>query len=205
MKSFRLILFSIIPLVPNQWLNLNYSKITPNQVNLKNKQMIIKVDKSANPIFHIFKKPKKIKELKLKGRLDISFPLSTLHLKDDFALRVGLITEGDHQLGFWAKMVASDWLKTLFKLAEERGAKGIGQIYFYALTDRKADLGISFDKEYSGINFKTIWFSYLKEDKSFEFNINAPQERILGVWINSDGDGSQTSFKIELNNIEIKE
>lgn len=193
----------VIPFDSSGWNILKYSNLPPNKVT-QGKQLTIQVNKSANPIFYIFDAPKKLNTLSVKGKLSTQrFAPNQLLDKDDFYLRVGIITEGKNKLGFFQKMVASDWLKVLFSKAEKTNAKGIGTVQFFAIGDSSL-INKEFEKEYFDISFSTKFVSVVSKDNTFQINQSFKDgQKVVGLWINSDGDGAKAKFDVIIDELKV--
>lgn len=185
---------------------LSYNKIKPNRVSFNADHLVIDVQGSSGPIVYPFESPKALSELTIKAKIDGNLSLKGEQGSkgsDDFRLRVGLVYEGQKTLSFIQKKIAAKWIKTLFDLAKGK-AEGIKEVYFYnTYTDSKLKNKIR----------KHPLSKLLREEFSLHINKEGvidqkitlnPDEKVLGLWISSDGDDTRSKFKITINKIEVK-
>ncbi|MGB0452258.1 MAG: hypothetical protein ACPGJV_00985 [Bacteriovoracaceae bacterium] len=203
---FSLPCFSLeVPLVENKWQILKYSKLPPNEIQFNNNQMHIGVDKSASPVIFPLDSKGQFKELqvegKVQGKLNIKKTPQGSKGNDDFLFRIGLVYEGDQTLNFFQRIAAPSWVKTLFDLNKD--GTGIDRIVFYntytdqSLKDKNREHPASdLIKE----NFKIA----LKEDGTFQFQTKIDSSKnVLAIWISSDGDDTDSKFKVSLEKINL--
>ncbi len=184
---------------------LSYGKINPNKVTFNKESLTIKVDNSSGPIVYPLPSPKKISKLVINAKIDGSLRLSGKQGgkgNDDFRLRIGLVYEGDKTLSFLQKKVAAQWIKTLFNLAKGK-AKGIEEVYFYNTYS---------DSSLKSTTRKHPLSKLLKEDFSLRISENGEinqeiivpsDNKVLGLWISSDGDDTASRYIVTINKIEV--
>lgn len=188
----------------NQWEVLQYSKIKPNSVNFTNQSMTIAVNQSASPVIYRIKSPKIVKEIVLDadimGALKLKNTQQGTKGNDDFSLRIGLVYQGDKRLGFLQKKIAPPWVKKLYSMAPKN--VGVSNVEFFGVyqdkrlaNQRKADSELFID------NFIIEQPKNGKIQTTIKVNSNKP---VLALWVNSDGDDTNSAFKVKINKLVLK-
>ncbi len=198
-----------IDLNPNQWQQLKYKSIKANVLEFKDDRMRIKVSESASPLIYPFQKPQTFNSLivkgKVTGKIDLKKPPQGTEGNDDFVFRIGLVTSGEKTLNFFQRAIAPKWIKELHSLAEGK-AQGISAIHFYNVISDKRILNQKRVHPLSDLiheNFKAL----LNEDGSFSLNLkkeDLPNEKILALWISSDGDDTKSSFEVIIDHFMLQ-
>ncbi len=190
----------------NGWLKLEYNRIAANTVSFSPDGMRIGVSNSASPVVYPFDLPKTVKYVSVHGELDglITLPDNGLQGSkgyDDFSLRLGLVISGTKKLSRFQRVLAPSWVKTLFSFAPKD--KGVERIIFLAATQQDALFGTEREHPLSELITEQYEWS-LKDDGefSFEYEFDEPKE-VLGIWISSDGDDTQSSYSITYKKITL--
>jgi hypothetical protein len=117
----------------SKWQQLKFKSINSNQVEFLKDSLLIKVNNSASPLIYPLEDSKKLSQLNLElevnGSLKLGKELQGAKKNDDFLFRIGLVYEGDKTLNFLQKMMAPNWIKTLYSLS--KGQSGIENVVFY--------------------------------------------------------------------------
>lgn len=190
----------------NDFENLSFSSLEPNQYTFTDERLTISVDGSASPLIYPIDAPRKFQKLrftaKKTGVLNLKSSQQGSEANDDFALKVGLVFEGNKTLNFFQRAVAASWITTLHDLAPE--GTGISKIHFYSIfqdeslanTSRQHPLSDLLHEEYVG-----------KPDESGYINVSIDikeDKKVLAVWISADGDDTESRYQIELNSLTLE-
>lgn len=191
----------IIPLtMKGAWLEEKYSKIPANTIIYQESGMSVAVKNSAGPLIYPLKEAVTVKSINIKGVFR-SLP-NFIKGADDQPLRVGLVVEGDKKLNFFKKALASNWVKRLYELSDTH--HGIDRIYFYTISQDPALVGTSREHPLSDL----IWENYIslvKAPGNFSYNIKVePPRKILAIWIGIDGDDTNSSYRVDINNLTLE-
>jgi len=111
---------------------------------------------------------------------------------DDFPFRLGLVLEGDKTLNFPQKLIVAQWVKILFDLAPVD--TGIDRIMFLNLANPGTGLSEKTQHEHSGGKglFTETIIKQVAADGNFDFSYTLPMpEKVLALWISSDGEYNQ--------------
>ena len=194
----KLKLFSIlIPVsMPGQFVDLQYSSIKPNEVNIK-KSISISVNKTASPTFYKFDKVKKHSQISVSGSVQIKKALETEELDSYFQL--GVIYEGDYRPGFITKKFLPEWILKIVSLNKEFG---LGEIDFFHVTGINTKMSKTDNIGDVKLNFKTI--ANIGIDNTFKFRINLKDKKVLGLWLRADGDDHDGVFTTKINHLDIE-
>jgi hypothetical protein len=197
LKKIKLYSIIIVPVLgPDQFLDLKYSDLTPNIVSL-NKQISIKVDNSASPLFYKFEKVEKHKEISIQGLVKIESKLKSEE-KDSY-FQLGVVYAGDYRPNFFVKKLLPEWL---LKILNINNKYGVGNIDFFHVTGNSTQIDKKDNVRDIKITFKTV--TSLNKDGSFKFSTQLRNKKILGLWFRADGDDHQGKFKTQLSKVTIK-
>ncbi len=189
---------------PSGWQNLEFRNIKPNKVEFGASGLTVKVDHSASPL--IYPLPQTLSVRKIHAELEIEGELKELteEFPEDAYLRIGLVSPGSRQLGFFERQMAPLWIKRLFALAPKNS--GIDKIYFYNLTHREQWVGKSrtFPKS-KDLLFETIVAAKPKGQRQMVFEHRLKEAlSTSALWISIDGDNSQSTFNIRIRKLELE-
>lgn len=180
---------------PEPWLHLKYSNKPQNQVSFGSEGLGIQVTKSASPLLYKLAQPREVTAITAEGYVS-AFP--DLEPRD-YALRLGLVTEGSRTLNWFQKLFASEWVKQLVELAP---GKGFGKIHFYVLSQGK-EVGERRILSEGDAMEETIAASQTQPgDFTLAYAVTPPST-VSAVWLQSDGDDSQTTFAVKLRKLTL--
>ncbi len=200
-NSSETVLFS-----KDKWTKLKYPNIKQNLVEFNQQSMTINVDQSSSPLIYPFDKPGQFKEIKIDADIIGTLNLDNNKLQgvkgnNDFTLRIGLVYQGDKKLGFMKRTVAPAWVKKLFSLIPKN--TGVSHVRFFNVFQDKR---LESDKPYKK-KPKFFFHSYDIEQVNngkIKAKIKVPSDKkILGLWINSDGDDTKSKFKVKINKLNL--
>ncbi len=190
----------------DKWTKLKYPNIKQNLVEFNQQSMTINVDQSSSPLIYPFDKPGQFKEIKIDADIIGTLNLDNNKLQgvkgnNDFTLRIGLVYQGDKKLGFMKRTVAPAWVKKLFSLIPKN--TGVSHVRFFNVFQDKR---LESDKPYKK-KPKFFFHSYDIEQVNngkIKAKIKVPSDKkILGLWINSDGDDTKSKFKVKINKLNL--
>lgn len=191
------------PNLEGQWLRLNYSRIQPTEYKFSNGKLTIQVDKSASPFLFPFKKPVKLKSIRLKGAL-LEVPAMKPD-KDDFILRVGPAIEGQRQLNALQRMLAPKWISVLDDLARNKGRKlGYLDLSVVGLNSATPKWKQRQHPDTDLINEKFVLG--IDGTGPFDLNLTYPETSppSLGLWLGADGDNSEAHFSLRIDELLLQ-
>ncbi len=190
----------------DKWTKLKYPNIKQNLVEFNQQSMTINVDQSSSPLIYPFDKPGQFREIKIDADIIGTLNLDNNKLQgvkgnNDFTLRIGLVYQGDKKLGFMKRTVAPAWVKKLFSLIPKN--TGVSHVRFFNVFQDKR---LESDKPYKK-KPKFFFHSYDIEQVNngkIKAKIKVPSDKkILGLWINSDGDDTKSKFKVKINKLNL--
>lgn len=200
-----------IPLQLNDenWQSLHYKNIDPNVITQKEQGFEIQVNNSASPLIYVFVQPLLIQNIKVSGSMG-DLPTIPADLTqgdknaDDFPFRIGLVLAGDKTLNFAQKLIAPNWVKTLYALAPK--GYGIDHIAFLNLANPEEISWQSRDHPASKGLFNETIVAHIQPHEDFELKHDLPQSsEVIALWISADGDDTHSSFSLNLKSITINE
>ena len=188
-----------------QWQLLEYNNIPANRVSQHEGGILIDVQASASPLIYVFDQAQPIRSISARGTLNMlpKIPEGTEQGErgaDDFPFRLGLVLEGEQTLNFAQRLIASDWIQTLFRLAPE--GSGIDHIRFLNLRNPEP-IGWQHrvHPDSKGLFTETI---VGKAESNMEFDLQHTLDmpaNVLALWISVDGDDTGSSFSLTLNSV----
>jgi hypothetical protein len=198
----------LIPLGPNGgWQLFDFGKIPPNKIVHNKDQMVIKVKQSASPLVYPFASPQPVQHILLKAELvgsPPSFPPGAQQGQkgyDDHVLRLGLIIPGPKRLSWWQRQVAPKWLLAMEKLMPP--GQGVSRVEFITTCQKKEKLGQRTNHPLDS-TLKVKCVKVVNTPGSFELEHSWPSPlQVMGLWIASDGDDTQSQFELHIKSIEI--
>ncbi len=187
----------------SKWSLVTYSKIKPNTLKQRKMGLEIIVNNSSSALVYKFPQPVKIRNIKikaqLKGNLNYKRKAPGSKNADDFPLRLGIILKGKKTLNFIQKTIAPNWLIKLDKMASNHGGfKSIYSLIFHTnkplFHKRKHPLSPYFIEQIGG-KFNHSKLNVLHSYKE--------TYEIIGLWISSDGDDTNSSYKVIINELSV--
>jgi len=192
----------LVPLEEASWVVLSYNKIPANKVSFENSSLVVKVSKSAGPVVHKLKVPKKISGFVVSGHFKGQKKLEANEFDEDSILRIGLVAVGKQNLSWTKKLFAADWVKKLFALAPE--GSGLDKIHFFNLTNRTELVSKSRAHPKSDLIAENISLHFDKQG-AFQFVKELPASiEVAAIWISVDGDDTGSEFETALSSIQLK-
>lgn len=202
MLGLALLAVVALPLSGDRWHALQYAGKTPNEITFSEQELRISVKGSASPLFYRFEDRLNLRSVSVKGNLSALPQLPAEKNEgekgaDDLALRFGIVLEGDKKIGWLERLFAPAWLKQLTAVLVDQP---FGGVHFLTLSQTQA----------VGTTRHHPTSPYLEEEVvkkverpgpfSFE-HIFAKAPRTIGLWLQSDGDDTHSSFDLSLHSI----
>jgi len=200
---------SRVPFTGDAWHQLSYSQIKSNRVDFEPDKLIITVESSASPLIYPFDRFMKLNSVRVKGRItegQINITKSHNQLEtesDDFIFRLGVVLEGSKKLSFVQKRFAPKWIRELFKLNKTK--TGISHIEFFNIySDNRIEESSRRQHPSSNLIYENF-YAQVSSDGVIEMEIPLGHinQNIVALWLSSDGDETNSSFKIEIRDISI--
>ena len=192
---------------PDQWLLLKYSSLEPNKVSFFENRLKIEVAGSASPVIYPFQNPRVLESislnLKVNGSLNLDDQLQGSSGVDDFVFRLGVVYEGDQTLNFFQRAIAAKWVKTLFDLAPDDA--GVDHIAFFNVY---SDGRLAGKERYHPASrlMKEMFVESVSEGNTVTLEWTPDKsKRVLGLWISSDGDDTNSSYFVEISELRLFE
>lgn len=188
------------------WTYVPYKKHQRHTISFEEGSMIVDVKASAGVLAYPLEQPQRLKKIYVKGSYEGSIKrdksVQGSSGQDDFILRVGLITKGTKTMSMAQKIFAPRWLKTLFDLNKSGGSVGIGDVYFYTFYDDLRLKGTKRVHPNSEI-IREFFTAPIKNPFAFEFPV-ADHVEVLALWIGTDGDDTNSSFRLKLDELSFQ-
>ena len=180
---------------PDSFVDLKYSDLKSNKVEIS-KQVEIKVDQSASPLFYKFEEIKKWSRIKVSGKVDVEKNLSSE--KDDAYFQIGVIYEGDYKPGWVVRQVLPEWLMTIINLNSKYGLDSVDFYHFKKESGFKAR-----EEAIRDIKLNFIELSKIEDSGEFSGEFELKDKKVLGLWLRADGDDHKGIFDVTITNLEI--
>jgi hypothetical protein len=199
-------LLLIVPLtMPAGWQTLAFRNIRPHAADFSPAGLTIDVRESAAPIIYPLPERTTVRVLQARGTvtggLNVSADVQGQPGFDDFALRLGLVEAGGRRPGFFARLFAPAWLRTLFRLAPS--GTGIERVRFFAVGTDRAQLGRQRRHPSSELLFETV-VAVPDERGRFEMRVPLdPPPEVLAVWVSADGDDTRSTFSVRIEHLAL--
>lgn len=195
-----------IALDPARWQKLKYTSIEQNSTRVTDTTITIEVDNSASPLIYPFVHPEKATSLDIVARVSGTISLQPGAVQgepghDDFRLWVGVAYAGNNRLGFLERLLAPEWIRHLFRLAPDDA--GISRIEFYTTYTDQRLAGTS--RVHPAIELCEQQFILnVSDDGSISQRITlATDQPVVALWVNSDGDDTDSRFKVDIERLEL--
>jgi len=197
-----------IRLQKEKWELLKYSSLPANVVSFLDSKMIIGVNSSSSPSIYPLKNVSKYSKFKIKAKIIGSLSLDPIIQgnvgkkgSDDFRLRVGLVYQGETTLNFFQRKIAAHWILKLYSLAPK--GTGVSRIEFFSTFLNHELKGKKRNHPLSDILKETFVLEVSKAGYIDQVVEIPTDNNILAVWISSNGDGSKSSFKLQIESLEL--
>lgn len=186
----------------DNWHALPFGKQAANEITYSEKELRIAVKGTSSPLFYHFDTPLTLRSLFVEGGttgVPKLPPDKTEGEKgaDDFALRFGVVLEGEKKLGWLEKIFAPAWLKQLTEILPDRP---FGGVEFLTLSQTQAPGTRRTHPMSRYLNEEVVKKISSGGEFSFEKIFSEPVSS-LGLWIQSDGDETGSSFDVSLHSI----
>lgn len=203
LKEFKfLAALIVVPLDPQSWSQIPYGSVPEHKLSFE-EGLKITVDKSASALLHKFEVPQSVVEFEIElsqeGVIDYQGREIGAKGADDFPLRLGFVMAGEKTLSWGQSLIAPKWVKKLYQLAPKN--LGLDRVVYLVIAQEKP----AFQKRFHP-------FSELLEEEivgviekgRFKAKLPAPKGQVLGLWISSDGDDTNSSFTMTINRLILK-
>ncbi len=195
-----------IPLTHTEnWQQLSYRNIPANRVRFTDGGLQVDTNRSASPLIYPIE-PAYLQKITfhvdIRGSLNLNDQQQGQSGADDFLFRLGVVYEGDHRLNWLQKQFASEWIKTLHKLAP--ADTGISHIHFFNVYSNQSLENNTRTHPVSDLMIET--FAFAKPDNhqlSADITPDATK-RVLALWVSIDGDDTQSSFSVLLKKLSVE-
>ncbi len=177
----------------------------PNQVAFRPDGLHIAVNNSANALFYPLPSPLRVRRLRAAGTLLglPRLPQGAIEGKgtgDDYALRIGLVFTGNLHPTWLERWAAPDWMKGLAELLPQAS---VGGVTFWVLSQQNRPGTVQ------TISDRNLWRNIvaarITRDGPFAFDVSTEvAETCLGVWVQSDGDDTHSTFHVTLQNLALQ-
>jgi hypothetical protein len=208
-SSLALMAVIVIPLQNSgEWKQESYSKIQKNEVVFSTSGLLVKVNKSASPLFYPLLPTKKIGGFRVSGEFRglPKFNASAVQGSkgaDDFALRVGFVSPGANRLSGLKRFFAPAWIKNLYSAIPSDS--GVEKVRFFNVTQTKALLGKSRLHPSSDlISEENFVMAERKGPFDYSYDFKEPIET-AAIWISIDGDDTNSKYDVLISKLEILE
>jgi len=185
---------------PDSWLHLKFGQVRQNRVSFSYAGIKIKVDKSSSPLFFRLDEPKKVRMVTVKGKLKgLPTPPKPAETEKDFPLRVGLVLQGNDPLSWLERLFAPGWLK---KVLDVSPGVEVEKVVFFNIS-QTTEIGAKWpDPDMPFIEERVV--SQVKVPGPFTLEQQVePLPPALAIWIQADGDDTQSTFEIEITEINL--
>ncbi len=197
-----------LQLADQNWQSLHYKNIRANTVNQIEEGFEIEINSSASPLIYVLDEPQTVQEITVLGMMG-QLPVIPKGMQqgdqgaDDFPFRLGLVLAGDKTLNFAEKLIAPQWVKTLYDLAP--AGTGVDHVHFLNLANQGNTLSWKQrNHPHSKGLFKETIVKKIAPDEQFDLRYSLPQPvKVLALWISSDGDDTASQYSLTLNSIAL--
>lgn len=203
LSYYRSIFFSamiVVPLSPAHWKQIPYGN-TPVHVLTSDQGLKLQINKSAGALIYKFDKPVKLRSIDVSftqnGTIDYQKRKVGEKGADDFPFRLGLVFAGEKKLSWSQSLIAPRWVKELYEIADS----GLDRVYYLVVAQsppkfkkRFHPLSELFEEEIVGVI----------ENGSYQAKLIPPDGKVLGLWISSDADDTQSSFSVTIQRLNLE-
>jgi len=200
-----------VPLTPENWEMLKFSKMKPNTFSSNNNGLTINVRESSSPLIQKFDKSFSFTRVVAKGEIingkinlkndQIQGLFKKKSITDDYAFRLGLVLDGDRKRpNFFSWFLLPSWVKKLYRIVPKQ--MGVDRVYFLNVVHNKTGLG---KKRHHPLH-KVLYEEGVTQAKSGKFIIDKTFDKpmvIHGLWLSSNGEGTKSQFDTVIKSIEF--
>lgn len=196
----------MIPLdFDTSWILEKYNGIPSHSLSYNAQEGgLMKVRSSASPLVYPFPNGLDVHGFEVHGKISGSIKLALNEIQgsknaDDFHFRFGLVKAGNQRLNFATKLIAPEWVKTLYSLAPKNA--GIEKVEFYNLAYDENIPWKKRDHPLSELLEENI-ADVIQEEGEFKIKMVFPRPiKIWALWLSSDGDDTGSNFDIQIKKI----
>lgn len=204
----RRLLFAAIAIpltTASGWKDLKFNHIPANKIEFSEAGLKIKVENSSSPLIYPLNKTMLIKGFKADLEITGELNSSPGQWPEDAYLRMGFVAPGERRLGMMEKMLASAWIKQLFKLAPE--GSGVDKIYFFSLVTSDQFVGQKriLPKSKNLIEeFIVMARPGDQKNMTFQYQFTKPFQ-VTALWLSADGDDTHSRFQLAIKRLSLEE
>lgn len=188
----------------DHWHSLSFDDHPANEVSFSENSLKIGVKGTSSPLFYHFDETAWVRTAFVDGVVSGLPAIPTDKTEgekgaDDFALRFGVVLEGTESLNWFQRLFAPGWLKRLGELFPGRH---FGSVEFLTLAQRTAigtrrqhPMNDALHEEVAGRKTEAGPFTLEK--------VFSEPQKAMGLWIQSDGDDTRSSFDVTLRSITL--
>ncbi len=180
------------------WKEIRFNGIPPTEYTASRAGLQIKTRQSSSALLNIFEHIEVFQGFSVEGHSDGSILLSKAD--EDFALRIGFLVPGTLDISWLDKLFLPGWVKELktsnpgFQFKELR-------LWNFKVKQEPSNSKIT-SKKSKFVVEKNDQLTWEKTEFSATINFENQME-CFGVWIQSDGDDSKSSFDLSLNKVNL--
>lgn len=197
----------MVELKKDKWKLLTYSSIPANSVTFDSDVMNLGVNNSASPVIYPLPQGLNIKgisfELFVDGKISLDKIQQGKKGADDFRFRIGLVYEGKETLNFFQRAIAPKWITEMHALAGE--GQGVDKIIFFNTYQDSSIAGQSRIHPLSDLLIENFTILINSENSWQSVTVNEiPDGKVLGLWLSSDGDDTNSSYNVKLRKLSLR-
>lgn len=187
------------------WQTITFSDLKPNATQPTKQGMVVEVNASSSAMVYPFSTPQKISRLTFRGsaeglpKIGLAVP-DEERKQDDYVLRLGLIEPGTNSLNFFERLFAPRWLNNLRKLWPDSSFEKL-TLLKVAQAEPVGSRRIHPQSSY--VEEEVVKTLAKPGNLSFTHDFSPPRSS-LGLWIQSDGDGTRSQFTVYWQSLEIQ-
>lgn len=188
----------------SQWKHLKFGDKKQNKIALVENGLEIQVKESSSPL--VYELPKTVQLESFVASAKTDKPLQSAgntpmdwEKADDAALRIGVVTQGDRKFSWFKRLFIPSWLTTILEMNNN---EGFGEILFFMAAQAPVQDKAMRHPEYEFVSQQVV--TQLKKPGPFLIKHSWEQSiPIFGIWVQSDGDDTKSSFITTLEKLEL--
>jgi hypothetical protein len=186
------------------WHTVNFSNLPQNEITVTAKGMKTKVASSSSALVYPFAKPLLISKIAFEGSTEgyptLNSETAEAEIKaDDYVLRLGLIEKGEISPTFFERLFAPHWLKELRSFWKEDSFQ---RLILLKVAQNEPKGSVRKHPSSKFIEEEVVKSGHRPQDLAFTHEFIPPISS-LGLWLQSDGDGTHSEFIVEGKKLEI--